>query len=279
MIILPGKFQKGHAAVRVLSSLPGVVAKEARPMKEWEVPKWMEAKARSLGKALAPDAAGRLLEIVGNDLRRLDNELEKLAVFVGEEKVITADAVDQATAWVRDFDPYELDNALEEGDLRKSLIVLYGRLNAGEKPEQVLAKLAGFVRNILAAKVRVAERSAGRKEIFKALLPSDLGELPRALRAQVRRVLRARGRPVDGRYRPAVGCADGDRRPHQIDGLGSPAGVRGVPLRVQPAQEKGGSYFAGFGAALAAWRLSLDLARAALLGWIVPFLTDLSMTA
>ena len=171
VIVLPGKLQKGNAAVRFLSALPGVVAKDAKPMKDWEVAKWMDIKARSLGKALAQDAGRRLFEIVGNDLRRLDNELEKLAVFVDEEKVITAAAVDQATAWIRDFDPYELDNALDEADLRKCLIVLDGLFKAGEKPEQILARLTAFVRNVLAAKVLLAEGGRDRKAIFKAFFP------------------------------------------------------------------------------------------------------------
>jgi DNA polymerase III subunit delta len=174
VINLPGKLRKGNAAVRVLSSLPGVVAKDAKALTDWDITKWMNEKARSLGKTLAQDAACRLLEIVGNDLRRLDNELEKLAVFVDEEKAISADAVDQATAWVREFDRYELENALEEGDLRKCLIVLGALLNAGEKPEQVLSRISGFIRNVLAAKVWLAEESRDRKEIFKAFFPNVL---------------------------------------------------------------------------------------------------------
>ncbi|HEX2695358.1 MAG TPA: DNA polymerase III subunit delta [Acidobacteriota bacterium] len=174
VINLPGKLRKGNAAVRVLSSLPGVVVKDAKSLKDWEVAKWMNEKARSLGKVLAQDAASRLLEIVGNDLRRLENELEKLAVFVDEEKVISARAVDEATAWIRDFDRYELDNALEEGDLRQCLIVLDGLFKAEEKPEQVLSRLSDFVRNILAAKVWLAEKSRDRKEIFKAFFPNVL---------------------------------------------------------------------------------------------------------
>ena len=174
VIILPGKLRKGNAAVRVLSSLPGVVAKDAKHLREGDVASWMEAKARSLNKALAPDAAHRLFEIVGNDLRRLDNELEKLAVFVDEEKVISAKAVDEATAWIRDFAPYELDNALEEGDLRKCILALDGLFKAGEKPEQILSRLSDFVRNVLAAKVWLAEKSRDRKEIFKAFFPNVL---------------------------------------------------------------------------------------------------------
>ncbi len=171
VIILPGKLRKGNAAVRVLSSLPGIVAKDAKPLKDWKIGKWVTEKARSLGKALAPNAALRLIDIVGNDLRRLDKELEKLAIFVDEEKTISVKAVDEATAWIRDFAPYELDNALEEGDLRKCLLALDGLFKAGEKPEQILSRISGFVRNVLAAKVWLAEKSRDRKEIFKAFYP------------------------------------------------------------------------------------------------------------
>ncbi len=174
VVVLPGRLRKGNATVRLLSSLPGVVAREAKPLKDWEAVKWMDAKARSLGKALAPDAGRRLFEIVGNDLRRLDNEIEKLAVFVDEEKAISPGDVDQATAWLRDFDGFELNNCLEEGDLRKCLIVLDGLFKAEEKPEQILSRLSGFVRNILAAKVWLAERTKDRKEIFKELFPNIL---------------------------------------------------------------------------------------------------------
>ncbi len=171
VVVLPGKLRRGNAAVRLFSSLPGVVARDAKPLREWEVAKWVDEKARSLGKGLAPEAARRLVEIVGNDLRRLDNEIEKLAVFSEEGKVISARSVDEATAWVRTFDPYELDNALEEGDLRKCILVLDSLLGAGEKPEQVLSRLSGFVRNVLAAKVQLAEKSRDRKEVFKAFYP------------------------------------------------------------------------------------------------------------
>jgi DNA polymerase III subunit delta len=171
VFVLPGKLRKGNAAVRLFSSLSGVVARDAKALKDLEIAKWMDEKARTLGKGLAPEASRRLSEIVGNDLRRLDNELEKLAVFAGEGKMISARSVDEATAWVRSFDPYELDNALEEGDLRKCILVLDGLFNAGEKPEQVLSRLAGFVRNVLAAKVQLAEKSRDRKEIFKEFYP------------------------------------------------------------------------------------------------------------
>lgn len=171
VVILPGKIRKDHSLVRVFSSLPGVVVRELRPLRADQVRSWMEEKARSVGKALTKDAARRLLEIVGCDLRLMDNEIEKLAVYVDDRKTIDADDVNQATAWVKDFDSYELNNALEKADLRECLIVLDNLFKAGIRPEQILYRLVGFFRDVLMAQTQLREKDVDKKTIFKRVFP------------------------------------------------------------------------------------------------------------
>jgi len=179
-IIYPGRVKKGHALVRFFSSLRGVVPREVKPLKDGDVGRWLEAKARSLGKAVTPDASKRLLEIVGSDLRLMDNEVEKLAVYVGEKKIIDIDDVNQATAWVREFNPFELDNSLEKADLRECLLVLDNLFKAGEKPEQILFRFVSYLRSILLARTRLEDKTADKKAIFKEIYPyisESFGEL------------------------------------------------------------------------------------------------------
>jgi DNA polymerase-3 subunit delta len=171
VVILPGKIRKGHSLVRVFSSLPGVVVRELRTLRPEQIRPWMDEKARSVGKALTQDAALRLIEIAGCDLRLLDNEIEKLAVYVDDRKTIDAADVNQASAWVRDFDSYELDNALEKADLRECLVVLDNLFKSGNRPEQVLYRLVGFFRDVLIARALLQEKGPDKKEIFKRLFP------------------------------------------------------------------------------------------------------------
>jgi len=171
VVILPGKIRKGHPLVRVFSSLPGIVVRELKALKAYQIRPRMEEKARSVGKALTQDAALRLLEIVGCDLRLMDNEIEKLAVYVDDRKAIDAADVNQATGWVRGFDSYELDNALEKADLRECLIVLDNLFKAGEKPVDILREIVGFFRNILLAQTQLREKGADKKAIFKGFFP------------------------------------------------------------------------------------------------------------
>jgi len=171
VVVLPGKIRKSHPLIRVFSSLQGVVVRELKALKAYQVRTWMEEKARSVGKALTQDAALRLLEIVGCDLRLMDNEIEKLAVYVDDKKSIDAADVNQATAWVKDFETYELDNALEKADLRECLIVLDNLFKAEEKPVNILREIVGFFRNILMAQTQLREKTADKKAIFKRFFP------------------------------------------------------------------------------------------------------------
>ena len=80
----------------------------------------VDAKARSMGKTITEGARQRLFELLGQDLRLMMNEVDKLAVFVGDKKGIEADDVDQATAGQRSFQTYELDDALAAADFARA---------------------------------------------------------------------------------------------------------------------------------------------------------------
>ncbi len=170
-VIFPGRVRKSGPVARLFSSLPGVVVREVKPIKEWDAGPWLATKARSLGKGLTPDAVNRLMEIVGPNLRRLDNEVDKLAVFIGEKKTIDLEDVNQASAWAREYNPFELGNALEAGDLRGCLLVLDGYFKAEEKPEAILYKFVSFFRDILLGRALLEEEGADRRAIFKRIKP------------------------------------------------------------------------------------------------------------
>jgi DNA polymerase-3 subunit delta len=173
VVILPGKVRKNDAAVRFFSSLPkpAVLVKEVKPLYFEGVRKWADRKAQALGKSLSEGAKARLYEIVGSDLRLLANELEKLAVFVGEKRGIDEDDVNQATGWLRSYEAYELDDILTSADFRKGVVVLGSMFSEGEKPEVIVARLATFFRNVLTAQTWLRERSKTRDEVFQAFFP------------------------------------------------------------------------------------------------------------
>jgi len=174
VIIFPGKINKYSPLLKFLSSLPAssVVLKEMKPVKGGYLREWIISRFKREGKTIADDAVSRLMELVGNDLRRLDNEIAKVITFVGKKKHVELDDVDQVTGWVRSFVEWELTNELEKGDYRECLIVVEKLLEKeGVPPVRIVDSIARFFRDILLVKLRLKEGKKSRKDIFKEIKP------------------------------------------------------------------------------------------------------------
>ena len=173
VVLRAGRVRKDDAIVRFFQSLPkGVFAvMEMKPLKEASLMRRAEEKANALGKTLTERAKRRLFEIIGQDLRLTLNEVEKLAIYVGDKKGIEEDDVDQVTAWQRSFQIYELDDALAAADFAKGAAVLNDLLAEGERPEQIVGRLAGFFRNVLAAQTWLREKARTKENIFQTFFP------------------------------------------------------------------------------------------------------------
>jgi len=172
VIIVSGRVKKSHPLVKFLGSLPSpsIVLREIKPLREKDLLAWMERRLGAHGKSATPEAAGRIAEIIGNDLQRVDNELLKIVSYVGDRKVIDVEDVHQVCDWTRSFVEWELSNSLEKADREQLLVVLNQFFKEGERPEYILGIIAAFFRNILLAKVWLKENRE-RKEIFAQIMP------------------------------------------------------------------------------------------------------------
>jgi DNA polymerase-3 subunit delta len=121
-------------------------------LKEAELFQWLTQEARSLGKTLTLAAAQRLVEIVGDNLAELSQELEKLVLYAGEEKSLTPSLVNQLTTHSRTYNIFALVDALGEAGAHKRLIALGQLLDLGEPPARILVMLARQLRLLIRLK-------------------------------------------------------------------------------------------------------------------------------
>ncbi len=172
VLIIAGRVKKTHSLVKFFLSLPRakVQSWELKPLRTEALHEWMLRRLAASGKSATPAALSRLEEIVGSDLRRVDQELGKIVVYTAERKMIDIDDVHQVCDWTRSFVEWDLTNALKRGDSRLSLITLNRAFKEGEKPEYVLRILANFFRDLLLARLWLQE-GRDRKEIFSLLKP------------------------------------------------------------------------------------------------------------
>ena len=114
----------------------------------WEelVMQLVEERARDWYMEFEPEALMLFVMLAGEHTRQIDNELEKLDLFVGKGRAITPDDVRQIVAQSRQGIVWELGNALGVRDLPRALKVLRLLLEQGESAIGVL--LAAIVPRI-----------------------------------------------------------------------------------------------------------------------------------
>ncbi len=153
---------------------------------------------------LSQEGSEELLERVGQDLRRLMGELDKLQAFAQGERVLSAEEV--ATVLGRGLAPplYRLSDAMagREGD--EVLALAEALLEDGEEPPLILGALHRSLRQVRRA-LALRERRAPREEIARLLPPNVAFKLPALLEAagrwsdpELRRALAALGRADRG---------------------------------------------------------------------------------
>jgi DNA polymerase-3 subunit delta len=121
-------------------------------LREGELYQWLTREARRLEKNLTLAAAQRLVEMVGDNLAELSQELEKLALFAGPENVLTPALVTQLASHSRNYNIFALVEALGTPGFHQRLTSLGHLLDLGEHPAKILGMLARQVRILIRVK-------------------------------------------------------------------------------------------------------------------------------
>ena len=144
-------------------------------MKNWKLVSWIERRFSASGKRADQDAIERVIELAGNNLRRIDNEIEKVVTYIGDNTQVGVDDVNQVTGWVRSFVEWEVSESLETADYKKCLIVVNRLLDKeGVVPVNIIGLIAVFFSDLLLVKLRLSEGKKKKKEIFKEIKPQIL---------------------------------------------------------------------------------------------------------
>ncbi len=173
IVFFPGNEKSGAGIVRFFRSLAGenLEVRESRKLKRNDLPAWLDERARALGTAIDPDAAERLADFANGDLRRMSSELAKLAVATAGRSRIAAEDVDALTVSVRNYQNYELVDALMDGDASRALAICGRQLESGDKPTAVVGRLADFFRGLVWAKDVLAAGTITPPDVFAELFP------------------------------------------------------------------------------------------------------------
>ena len=110
-----------------------------KKMYDNQLPEWTSELLQSKGYGISPKALALLVDHIGNDLNRINNEIEKILINLGDRKKINEDDIEKYVGISKEYNPFELQNALAKKDLAKAIqIIQYFESNPKAAPIQLV---------------------------------------------------------------------------------------------------------------------------------------------
>jgi len=104
-----------------------------------QLPEWAGNIVKEKGLQINPKALHMLVDHIGNDLSRIENEVEKLTLNLAGKKSITEDDVERYIGVSKEFNVFELQAAIAQKDLSRSIrIIQYFEANPKAGPIQLI---------------------------------------------------------------------------------------------------------------------------------------------
>lgn len=108
-----------------------IINLETKKLYDNQLPSWVSSRARETGLKLDDKGAQLLAEFLGNDLSKINNELEKIKLNVGT-KVATTDDIQNLVGISKEYNIFELQSALASKDHYKCWLIAH---HMGENPK------------------------------------------------------------------------------------------------------------------------------------------------
>ncbi len=124
---------------------------ESKKLYENQVGEWIRRTLSGKKYAISPKASALLVEFLGTDLSKINNELSKLMAIVPKNAEITPEMIEEHIGFSKDFNNFELKKAIGEKNIAKaSRIIDYFANNPKENPFVVtIATLNNFFIQLL----------------------------------------------------------------------------------------------------------------------------------
>ena len=168
---------------------------ECGGMKGAELSRWAVQHAKQeYDCQLTREAATLLIQLAGEGLSLLDQELSKLASYTGDSAKIGAEDVEKLVGGWRMETTWAMTDAIQAGNAARALELLGQMLDAGEAPQKLMGGVSFVFRKLAAAtemasggmNLQAALRKAG---VFPKSLPSSEDYLRRVGRPEAEQIL------------------------------------------------------------------------------------------
>jgi DNA polymerase III subunit delta len=117
---------------------------EAKELKGHNLINWIIEYAEAKGKHLPAENAQLLVDIVGESRSLIEDQLEKILIFLGDEKEITLQSIQALSTALKQYTIFDLQNALAKKDKKNSLKIAFNLLEKGAEPTYIIHMLTRY---------------------------------------------------------------------------------------------------------------------------------------
>lgn len=141
---------------------------EAKKLNEKEIIIWVKQQVKTSGVEISDQASELLLTLVGSDLMRLYSEIQKLALYGREARVIDVEMVEKLASRSLEQNIFDLIEKVVQRKMEDAFRIYYDLRKQNEEPIKVLALIASQFRLIYQVK-ELIKRGYGQQQIASML--------------------------------------------------------------------------------------------------------------
>jgi len=117
---------------------------EAKELKGKSLIDWLISRVDGNGKILSYENAQMLVDISGENRNALESQLEKIFIYIGENKEITIESIRGLSTSLKQYTIFDLLNAIGKKNKAASLKVVFNLLKNGMEPVQIIAMISKY---------------------------------------------------------------------------------------------------------------------------------------
>lgn len=114
---------------------------ESKEMKGDALVEWIKTFAKENDKNISDENAHLLIDIVGENRSLIELQLEKIFLFLNDKKEITLESIQKLATELKQFNIFDLINAVGRKDKAKALEIAFNLYDSGTEIIQIIAML------------------------------------------------------------------------------------------------------------------------------------------
>jgi DNA polymerase III subunit delta len=136
---------------------------EAKELKGKSLIEWLISTAEKNGKIISYDNAQLLTDISGDNRNALEAQLEKIFLYIGDNKEINMDSIRGLSTSLKQYTIFDLQNAIGKKNKSAALKIVFNLLKNGMEPIQIIAMVNKYFTSL----ARLNELTASNTNEFQ----------------------------------------------------------------------------------------------------------------